>query len=274
MNYCINLFAFALLATATQFAYGQTDSDKAVYAANYGKVMAFVKQPYLHYTTVTTMKSVPVFESKDTATLAGEFFKYLDNFYSNNGLEEIYVQDTVLVRINHERKTIWISRVDRDAKKTLDLLPSGSSDIKERLLKTYTITELVLPDNLIRIDFAANQNTDSKATTTSIWLEYNSKNFLPTTLQIMAKMQQPAEPEILAELEKNQIDSRALIIVKDSSRLLVRTQQLKVEFKNINYGEAVAGKMPSWKTVLDYDAGNNQFIATAAYSEYEVTPTF
>ena len=274
MSYCIKITAIVLLAITLQKVHGQTTADEAVFADNYGKVMAFEKQPYLHYTTVTTMNSIPVLEPKDTATMTGEFFKCLDEFYSNNGLEEIYVQDSFLVRVNHERKSIWISKVEKGGEKTVPLLPVSASNIVATLLKNYTITQTSLNDTIVRIDLIARQNSIDKAAKTSIGLEYIGKSFLLSTMQITAKVREAEDQEILDELEKNHIDSRQLIEVKDGKRFLVRTQQLRVAFNNIIYADAVARKMPSWKTVLDYDAANNQFIAKAAYTEYEVTPTF
>ena len=252
----------------------QTDSDIAAIAANYGKVMAFTKQPYLHYTTVIAMHSIPVFEAKDTATLQGEFFKYLDNFYSNNGLEEIYIQDSFLVSVNHERKSIWISKVDMASKKKMDLLPATTMQMQALLIKNYTATQKVLNDSTSQLDFFEREKNNGKAISTSLILEYNSKNFLPTILEIKAKIRQPAEDEILAAINNEYIGSNRIYEVIDGVNFLVRTQEMHVVFSDINYAEALAIKMPSWKTVLDYDPTQNEFIATLSYAGYEVTSTF
>lgn len=274
MNYLIRISAIFLFTIALQKVSAQTSVDKTDFVANYGKVMAFIKQPYLHYNTVTTMNAIPVFEPKDTATLVGEFFKYLDNFYSNNGLEEIYVQDSFLIRVNHERKTIWISKVDRVAEKSIDLLPASAKNMQASLLKNQTVSQRSLHDSILRIDFITKPDSDTKAIMTSMGLEYNKNSFLPTAMQITAKIRQPEDQETIEELEKYHIDSGKLIEIKDGSRFLVRTQQLNVAFKNINNTREVAQKIPSWKSVLDYNPVNNEFIPTAFFSTYEVTLTF
>ena len=274
MTYIIRITTIILLTFLTQKAKCQTDTSIATIATDYGKVMAFTKQPYLHYNTVTTMHSMPVFEAKDTATLQGEFFKYLDNFYSNNGLEEVYVQDSFLVSVNHERKSIWISKIDMASKKKMDLSPASNMQMQALLLKNYTSTQKVLNDSTSRLDFSAKEKNNSKAISTSLKLEYNSKSLLPTILEIKAKVRQPAEDEILAAINNEHVDSNKIYEVIDGINFLVRTQEMHVEFSDINYAETIAIKMPSWKTVLVYDTTLNEFIATLSYTGYEVTLTF
>ena len=274
MTYIIRITIIILLTLLTQKAKCQTDTSIAAIATDYGKVMAFTKQPYLHYTTVTTMQSMPIFEAKDTATLRGEFFKCLDNFYSNNGLEEIYIQDSFLVSVNHERKSIWISKVDMASKNKMDLLSVTSMQMQALLIKNYASTQMVLNDSTSRLDFSAKEKNNSKAISTSLRLEYNSKIFLPTILEIKAKVRQPAEEEILAAINNENIDINKIYEVIDGVNFLVRTQEMHIVFNDINYAEAIAIKMPSWKTVLHYDTMQNEFIATLSYTGYEVTSTF
>lgn len=273
MIHLIKITAIILLALVMQKAECQTDTSLAAIVGNFGKIIAFTNQPYLHYTTVTKMNAIPTFEPNDTATLLGEFFKYKDNFYSNNGLEEIYIQDSFMVRVNHERKSIWISKIDSVTEKRMDMLPLSLKQLQV-ILKTYVITQTVLNNNIERMDFSEKLRNNNKVTTTSLGLEYNIKNFLPITIDIKATIRQPAEDGILTAIDNEHVDSTQLFAVIDGAKFLVRIQSMHLAFSNIDHTKETAMKMPSWRTVLDYDSANNEFLATAAYISYEVTPTF
>lgn len=269
----LKIITIILLASFTQNAQSQTAAETAKMADNFSKVMAFTQQPYLHYRTVTKMTALPVLEQKDTATLMGEFFKNRDDFYSNNGMEEVFIQDSFLVRVNHERKSIWISKVDIASKKRFDILPVNSKQLEALFLKNYAITSTILNDSISRMDFIAKQK-DDKASSATIRLEYNIKKSLPTIIELKATLRQPADEAILATLNKEHIDSTKLIKIIDGTSFLVRTQQKHIAFEDIDNAPETATKMPSWKTVLEFDTANNEFVATASYKEYEVTQTF
>lgn len=271
MIHLIKSIAIGLLVLLTQKVNCQTTAGMQKITETFRKVMAFSKQPYLHYSTVTKMNAIPVFEQKDTMTLTGEFFKLKDNFYSNNGFEETYVQDSFLVRVNHERKSIWISKVNMVTKKTMDMLPIS---LKQLLLKTYDINQSVISNDIIRMDFSEKQQNNIHITAASFGLEYNKHNLLPTAFEIKATLQQAPTVELMAELDKEHIDSSNLFKVIEGVKYLVRTQQMQVAFSNINNTIECALKMPSWKRVLAYDSILKEFVTTSAYTGYAVTPTF
>ena len=271
MVHLIKISVISLLVLFTQKATCQKDAGMQKISETFGKVMAFSNQPYLHYSTVTKMSAVPVFEQKDTATLTGEFYKYKDNFYSNNGLEETYVQDSFLVQVNKEQKSIWISKVDTTTKERMNMLPKS---FKQQLLKTYDIKQSVISNDIVRMDFSEKKQNTQQATAASFGLEYDQHSFLPTAIEINAIVRQVSDNELLAELEKMHIDSNKLFEVIEGVKFLVRTQQMQVAFNTINNTIGQAIKMPSWKTVLDYDAILKEFLPTAAYAGYAVTPTF
>lgn len=270
MVHLIKISAVSLLVLFTQKATCQKNAGMQKLSETFSKVMAFSNQPYLHYSTVTKMTAAPVFEQKDTATLTGEFYKYKDDFYSTNGAEENYVQDSFLVQVNHEQKSIWISKVDTVTKKRIDMLPQS---FKQLLLKRYDIKQSVVSNEIGRMDFSEKQQ-NTQATAASFGLEYDQHSFSPTAIEIKAIVRQASSDELLAELEKMHIDSSKLLEVIDGVKFLVRTQQMLVAFIHIDNTIGRAMKMPSWKKVLDYDALQKEFLPTAAYGGYTVTPTF
>ena len=274
MIYIIKISAIILLISFTQVAHCQKNTGIVTVAENFSKVIAFTKQPYLYYKTITKMNAIPVFEPGDTATLTGEFFKYKDDFYSNNGMEEIYVQDSFLVHVNHEHKSIWISKVDIASKKRMDMLPVTTKQLQVLILKNYATTQKVLNDSVSRVDFSANEKNNNKATATSFGIEYNSKSFLPNAIEIKAKIRQVLEDELLTTLDNEHIDSHKLFEVIGGIKFLVRTQEMYVAFSDINNTKEVAKNMPSWKAVLEYDLIQNEFKSTLSYTGYEVTATF
>jgi len=104
-----------LLLVFCQPCFCQEKTDTAAMIKEFKKVMEFTRQPFVYVTTTTTVQSQPVLDAQDTLRTQGVFYKNETDLYYSTGQEEMYLQDSLLVQVNHDRKTIWISR--NDAKK-------------------------------------------------------------------------------------------------------------------------------------------------------------
>ncbi len=267
------LLCFLIVINISSFS--QTTADTAGLVTEFGKVMSFATQPFLYCTTFATINSSPVLEEQDTLSYQGVYYKYLEDLYYNNGREELYLQDSFMIQINHTRKSIWISKVDMASKGRMDFLPVNSKQVQELFRKKYTITKSRLNGNASRFDLIARQSMyASTAVTTTMGLEFETESHSPLLMEIMMRMQQPVTDETFTFLVNENTENSKLLQTIDGINYLVRLQNIVVAFSDINNTKEAAGKMPSWKKILDFDDGVKEFIARELYKDYEVTKTF
>ena len=254
-------------------SFSQTTQDTAALVTEFGKVMSFATQPYLYCTTLTKMNSIPVLEEQDTLSYQGVFYKYLTDLYCGNGREELYMQDSLMIQVNHNRKSIWISKVDIASKDRMSFLPVNNTQVQELFRKKYEISKTRVNGNASRFDLKTNQNMNTSiAITTTIGLEYETKNYLPLLMQIGIHMQHPATDEILTVLRDENTEYNKLLQTIDGVKYLIRLQNIVLSFLEIDNTIEAANKMPSWKYILDYD--EKEFIPKGLCKGYEVTKTF
>ena len=99
-------------------ATAQRTQDTAAMIAALGKVMQFSVRPNLSFTVQTDVTLDPVIAAPDSSEHAtGTFYKHNDDLYYGNGRQETYLQDSLIVRIDHMRRTIDVGKVDVASKK-------------------------------------------------------------------------------------------------------------------------------------------------------------
>lgn len=261
------LFAIATLKANAQ--------DTTAMLKEFSKVMSFSVQPYLHYTSITKMEASPVMQPQDTITIKGEFYKNETNLYLSNQKEDMFMEDSFFVQINHERKSIWISKVDMETKEKMNILPLGNKDLQELFSKNYSISKMVIDERSSRLNFETKQYFDSvSVAVVNIDLQYSGKSFLPELLQMNVNMKQQIPDEQIQQLKDQGTDTRQLIQKIGNSNYLVRNQRVKVTFENIDNTKEKAMQIPSWKEKLNYNLIENEFSGKGVYSDYEVIKIF
>jgi len=264
-----------LLIVINISSFSQTSEDSAALANEFAKVMSFATQSYLYCTTATKMNSIPFLEAQDTLSYNGIFYKNLSDLYYNNGREEFYLQDSLMIQVNHERKSIWISKVDDVSKDKMNFLPVNNGGMQELFQKKYSITKIKVNSNTSRFELVAERNINNSATVNStIWLDYSTKKHLPVRMEIAVRMKQPFTEELSALLRSEGIEENKLVQTIDEVKYLVRAQSICVAFIEIDNTPRGAGKMPSWKDTLDYNAAEKEFTPKGINKDYEVIKIF
>jgi hypothetical protein len=264
-----------VLFLQTGAAGAQSAQDTSVLIKEFNRIMGFTAQPYVHYTALTRLSATPVMDPRDSSSFVAEFYKANNDFYSNSSVEELYMEDSLMVQVNKERKTIWVSRVDVDSKDKLSKMPFSTKDALEQVQKNYTITKSVKAENKARLVFETRRGESSTAATkTTITLEYDERSLLPSQLDIDIVLTQPVDEEMNAAFAEDGTDKSKLVKVIGGVEYLVRNQRMSTLFTMIGNDKVKALTKPSYKSVLLYDEVNRQFAAQAGYKEYEVTQTF
>lgn len=267
---------FLLVAIAfCQTAICQKNNDTAALVKEFRKVMNFAIQPYLYYTTVTMLQAEPLLQVSDTAATQGVFYKNQTNLYCQNGIDEIYLEDSLLVRVNHLRKSIWVSRVDPASKEKINSSPVSSKQFAELMQKKYTIEKTSTGKHSSLIQFETKQNAGQfSVISTIIGLEYDQKNYLPKNIQVSMSMQQPATDDMITSIKSQGVDDTKLIQLIQEKKYLVRKQTALTTFKDISNTKESVVSMPSYKQILDFNPANQTYTGKGKYSEYEVTKTY
>ena len=246
--------------------------DKASLVKEFNKVMSFAVQPYLYYTTRITMEASPVLQPADTLSDMGEFYKNGNDIYYSNMHEEVFLEDSFFIRINNEKKTIWISKVNVDSKDNMNVLPLSTAKIQRLFEKEYIINKIAVNDRSSRLNFRPfSQN--ASGLTTEIGLQYSNKNNTPELMELAITMKQAVSDEMVQQVKSNGKE-RQLIQVIDGLPYLVHHQSVKIRFEEIDYSKEKAVQIPSWKSRIGFDPADGVFSGKNNYSDYEITKTF
>jgi hypothetical protein len=221
------------------------------------------------------MEASPVLQAEDTLSIKGEFYKNGTNLYYSNEKEEMYMEDSFLIQVNHIKKSIWISKVDVASKENMNLLPLNKKEMEDLFRKKYVISKTTLSSATEELNFAATQFFDSiSMVVVNIALDYSGKTFLPALLKMNVKMKQVLEEEQVAQL-KNEGKNAAKALEKIGDRdYLVRNQGVTVSFIDIDNSKEKAMQIPQWQEKINYDKETNEFKGKGTYSDYEIVKTF
>jgi hypothetical protein len=258
-----------------QKSYCQKAADTAALVKEFTTLMSTTAQPYLYYSCITKAGAEPVVLAEDTITTTGVFYKVLNDIYYSSGQDEMYIQDSFKLQINHERKTIWISKINEAAKEKVTMLPVNNKQFKTMLQKKFTISKSIIDDSTDELNFETRQNTSTLSNiTTTIQMDYIKKTYLLKNMNITMRIQEPAGDNIVAALKSEGVDETKLIQTIDSVKYLIRKQSLNTTFINIDPKKETAMQMPSWKNVVEYDTETKEFRTKGSYKEYTITKMF
>jgi len=264
-----------LLLVFCQTAFSQQAADTAALIKEFKKVMAFGEQPYVFYTTATKLESEPVLEAQDTATMNGMFYKNETNLYYKCGPEETYLQDSLLIEVNQQRKTIWVSRVDMPSKEKLNTMPFSNKQLQGMMRKNYTIQKSITGNHMTKLSLETKQVAGGSAViSTRTALLFTEKDHIPQQVDIEMRMEQPANDEMIEQIKSQGVDERKLIQLINGQRYLIRMQKMSVVFESISNTKQKAMQIPLWQNILDFDAVKQSYTGKGVYAEYAVTKTY
>ncbi len=254
-----------------QSSYSQTDTNNII--NDFAKVMGFASQSDIFYNTNIKMFSVPVMQTQDTMNFSGIFYKKGESVYAQSGNEETFLQDGFLIKINKERKSIWISKTDENIIEELTQ-KKITKQVIELFRNRYNI-EKTLSGSVANISFDTKSVEDySNSYKTRISLQYDIKDYLPKSIEIEMILKEEADDELKAALISEGINVESLSQKIDGKEFFVRTQKMTLSFDNISTKSSIVQTIPSWKSYIKYDESKRNFIGIGMYSEYEITKLF
>lgn len=266
---------FLSLLFASSAAYCQSARDTVLLIEEFEKVISFTAQPYLHYVTLTKLDANPVLQPQDTAHLKGEFYKNNTEIYSNNANEEMYLQDSLMVKINHDRKTIWINKVDASFKEKMNTMPVVTHEMQGMLIKNYTISGTRIDAVTSRIDFEPRRAEGSTSNTlTTIAITYHSQTYLPQSIVITINLKQPVDEEILAALKEQEAEEQKMVQEVEGIKYIMRRQSMQTTFIRIENEKEKMASLPLYTSCISYDKITAEYKGIGKYEAYEITKLF
>lgn len=216
-----------LLFSAGQ-VFGQHAKDTIQVIHDFNDVMAFAVQPYVYYSSTTLMTGGQSHDGRDSVIrLKGKFYKLEDDMYYSAGEEELFLQDSTMVHIDHKRKAITIQHIDMATKKNIDLLPLKKID-KQRLLRGhYLISEAPSgADTGVIVIRARQGRLVSQLSSAEMRVEYRKDNHLPLLMQLTVKINRAGSDQ---------------------------NEMAAVRFDEISMQKDQAQHMPLWRDKVTYD---------------------
>jgi hypothetical protein len=270
----IAIFLTACLASSSD-AHCQKRSDTTAIIHEFNKVMAFAVQPYLSYTSIMTLRSGPLAAADTGRVLHNQFYKLQDDLYYGNEEEEVFLQDTLLVQVNHHRKSINLGLVDAAFRKKMDVLPLQKMDMQRLLRSHYTIMQEPDEGDTACITMRSEDPTGlQRVAGSEIRIRYIRQTHLPVLMAVMLRMRQPVSSQGVDMLKQKGFDVAKMVEDQGGKQSLITTENLSVRFGAIADTREDAMKMPSWKDRIAYDPVKQHFSGKGGWEDYEVVKTF
>lgn len=268
------LFLFGLMLMCGRPVMAQKKTDTAELIKDFNRVMSFSVQPYLYYTSLTSLFSEPSVTATDTAILMhNRFYKLKDDLYYGNEQEETFLQDSLLIQISHVRKTIQLNKVDIASKAKLDVMPLQKTDIQKLLREHYTLSQSVENGDTIQL-LIRQQSRPGLSDNMVVQLSYMRKTFLPLEMKMIVSAKQKATGEMISQLAAQGVNTDKMVENIGGEPYLVFSQTADTQFTDIKLSEEQAEQMPRWKEEVAYDGNQKTFTGKGICEGYEVIQAF
>lgn len=275
-NMCIKRSLMVLLVVICQLCNAQERQDTTASIKAFNKVMEFAVQPDLYYTSTTSIHSVPAIRVPgNTAVLHNVFYKVNNDLYYGNEQEEVYLQDSVMITVNHIRKTILINKVDVATKEKMDLMPLKKASMQKMLRERFVISQQKRQGDTLAITIRSQDRTNlGNMANTEMVVLYSKPGYLPYAMEVTQQMRQPASEQLLAVLNSQGLMTQTTLTETQGVKYINMSQTATINFSAIETSGKKSREMPLWKSSLVFDDQLQSFKGINKCAEYEVTQNF
>ena len=265
-----------LLLAAVSPTNAQHVRDTTKVIRDFNDVMAFAVQPYVYFRSTTSLMTGPMINGRDSITrLHGKFYKNGDDMYYGTEAEELFVQDSLMIRVDHHRKAITIQRIDMATKKNIDLLPLKKPDLQKLLRAHYLIAETPAGGDTAVISIRSQPaKTPARWQNAEMRLEFRRQNHLPLVVEVIMRVRQEGSDPVRDLLIKQGFDVDDMRESSNGVTFFVMSQRAAVRFDEVAMTREEAMQMPLWTEKLAYDRNAGLFTGRGACASYAVTKTF
>jgi hypothetical protein len=254
----------------------QKRSDTTAIIKEFNQVMAFSVEPYLHYSGTISLRSGPMTDTaKGNNVLHNEFYKVQDDLYYGNEQEEVFLQDSLMVRVSYSRKTIQLSKVDMATKKRMDILPLKRMDMQKMLRERCMLSRLPNEGDIGQIIISTHEKQAPQGFVSSDMLVvYHRGSHLPVRMEMSMHVRNEENEQMTEVLRANGFDVVKMVSEKDGKKSLAMTRTASVSFGEIDVTKEKAAQMPLWRDRVNYDDHSKNYSGKGRCEGYEVIKTF
>ena len=265
----------ALLVTSRPVS-AQHVRDTMAVIRDFNAVMAFAVQPYVYYSSTMSMTTGPMRKGADSVMkLHGKFYKVGDDMYYGTEAEELFVQDSFMIRIDHNRKDIMVQRIDLSTKKNMDLLPLKRADRQRLLRGRYLISEMSRGGDTGLITIRSQEGKlQTQLQSAEMQVEFRQNGHLPLMMQVTIQTRQDGSEQVRELLRGWGYNVERMQASFYGIQYLILDQTAEVRFDEISMENDRAKHMPLWTEKLAYDRSAGQFSGAGDCAGYTVTKLF
>lgn len=263
----ISIFIMFLAGGAS---HAQSVRDTTAMLKQLAAVMSFNTRPYVYLQTTSTVVMEPVLHqaTDSLGDIKGEVYKVGNEVYSSSGRTETFIQDSLYLTIDHERRTVRVRVVDMASKKKLSESLLKRVDVQETVRGRYTISRFRPQNGAIRFSLAAR---DTAKAHTTISIDCDASTNLPLLMTVEIWMEKPLDGKTKTWLEQQPNYSPALIVQKNGRDYWAMRQVARTTFDRISFQpQANGAKMPLWTERLAYETDKNGFVGIGRCKDYEI----
>jgi hypothetical protein len=266
----------ALLLAAVSPANAQHVRDTTAAIRDFNDVMAFAVQPYVFFKSTTSLMTGPMVNGRDSITrLHGKFYKCGEDMYYGTEAEELFLQDSLMIRIDHHRKAITIQRIDMATKKNIDLLPLKKPDLQKLIRGRYLIAETPAGGDTAVISIRSQPaKMPARWQNAEMRLEFSKESHLPLVMEVIMRVRQEGSDPVRNLLIKQGFDVDDMRDSLSGVSFFVLNQAAVVRFDEVSTTRDKAIQMPLWTEKLAYDRNAGLFTGLGTCVGYAVTKTF
>jgi hypothetical protein len=271
-----SLSILLLLSVVSQGLYAQADEDTSAVIREFDNLMAFATQPHLHYTFVLALHSGPMLPPADTGQiLHGNFYKSGDDLYYGTEQQETYLQDSLMIVVDHRREMIRINKVDVATKKNMDLLPLAKKKRQKLFRNEYTISKMPDQGDTAAIVMRSHPiHAGAQVTTAEIFTQYSKSGQVPLMMRLTTEVRQQQSPQVMQMLRTSGYDVQRMSVDEGGVRSLLVRNTMALRYGTIDTTVATAQGMPWWKDRIAYDPRSGNFSGKGQYGGYRIIKTF
>jgi hypothetical protein len=218
----------------------------------------------------------PMRIGRDSVTrLHGKFYKCGEDIYYGTEAEELFVQDSLMIRIDHHRKSITIRRIDMATKKNIDLLPLKKPDLQKLFRDHYLIGEVPEGGDTAVISIRSQPGIRlTRGRSAEMRVEFKKDSHMPLIMEVVMRVPQEGSEQTRNLLKKQGFNVEKMKDSVNGVSFFVMNQTAAVRFDEVATTREQAMQMPLWTEKLAYDRAAGQFKGTGACADYSVTKTF
>jgi len=257
-------------------ASAQHARDTTAAIRDFDAVLAFAIQPYVYYSSTTYLLTGPMRSGRDSGTSEhGKFYKCGDDMYYGTEDQELYIQDSLYITINHERKAIDIQRVDVATKKNLDLLPLKKAAIRRLFRDRFLISETsVGADTGVIIIRPQTMFPSDRLRRSEMRLEFAKQSLLPLFMEVTMHLPEDGSTQTRTQLKEKGFNVSHMADSLNGVPYLVLNERASIHFDQIATSKEQAELMPHWTDKVSFDPISGQFQGKGDCANYRVTKTF